>query len=101
MRTGIVQPHSSIEAASWTTCSSLCVRAFRALGTSLASGQRSTRSAGHALVISHPKANQEQSNKEARHAERRETKPGPGVDQAKTKKQRRQSKPAHVLNRSA
>jgi hypothetical protein len=27
-KTGIVQPHSSIEAASWATCSSLCVRAL-------------------------------------------------------------------------
>jgi hypothetical protein len=47
MRTGIVKPHSRIEAAICSTCASECVRAFCADGIKLAIGRRWTASAGH------------------------------------------------------
>src|SRR4051794_26234504 len=46
--TGLVQPHSRMEAAIWLTCVSLCVRAFRAKGINRSIGHRSTWSAGQA-----------------------------------------------------
>ena len=49
--TGIVHPHSRIEAAIWATCSSEWVRAFRAYGTRAATGRRSTASAGHLASV--------------------------------------------------
>src|ERR1700724_2290049 len=45
--TGTVQPHSRIDAAIWSTCSGLCVRALRAYGISAATARRSNLSAGH------------------------------------------------------
>src|SRR5215213_11918884 len=45
--TGLVQPHSRMEAAIWPICASLWVRALRAYGTKRPMGHRSTQSAGH------------------------------------------------------
>src|SRR5579885_759773 len=42
-RIGLVQPNSAMLAATWATCSSVCVRALRAYGISLSIGQNWTR----------------------------------------------------------
>jgi hypothetical protein len=49
--TGMVKPHSRIEAAICPICSSECVRAFCADGTKDPIGRRSTASAGHSGAI--------------------------------------------------
>ena len=41
-RIGFVQPNSAMDAAIWATCSSLCVRAFRAKGISFSTGHVTT-----------------------------------------------------------